>query len=231
MSVTDFPAGFVGRCHSLRLIQGRQLRGGVCAWILNPTQRELGRQVARAFGRHRRLADREVDQIGHIAAAGLVAGDDNPRKSVSAALAELTAGVGIGNRVRPRRTAAEHRIDLAAGKDRLVAIASDSDDIVEKAAVFDPWDRDHSACIAEQRPKRRPGVGVHDRASARTIGDALCRRRQGRETGKVVDARRDDVAVQVELRGGRCCDCGAGQSSEADEGQRGNRVELATDEH
>jgi hypothetical protein len=33
-------------------------------------------------------------------------------------------------------TAAEHRIDLAAEKNRLVAIASDSGDIVEKAAVL-----------------------------------------------------------------------------------------------
>ena len=120
----------------------------------------------------------QAHQIRNISAARDVAVHDHAREPVAAFGAELSGGVGIGDQ---DRLVAEDRIDFPERENHLISIRTGGDDVFAQDVVLSRG-CDDAACIGEQIPQRRSGVGIADRDASGGIGHALgrdgCRRRK-----------------------------------------------------
>ena len=83
-------------------------------------------QVA-GSGNGRRGEDLKRDQVGDIAPARRITRDDHPHKFVWPVRAKLAVCIRVGDEVR---LTAKHRIDLAEGENRRIAVAADRFDIL-----------------------------------------------------------------------------------------------------
>src|ERR1700722_11519494 len=122
--------------------------------------------------------DLEADKIRHIAAACMVAWDDQPQRAIWASRAKLSTGIGVGDKVG---LIAECRIDFAQRDEDAVPIAAGGDDAIAQQVILDRWIR-QKTCILNQGPERNALVCIGHLTGTRGIGRCFsCRLVQSRQ--------------------------------------------------